>query len=34
LINGVTSEEPAVTLVVAAGSVVSCGPVLSGADAC
>jgi len=34
LVTGVISEEPAVTRVVAAGSVVSCDSVLSGADAC
>jgi hypothetical protein len=34
LITGVTSEEPAVTRVVAAGSVVSCDSVRSGAGAC
>jgi hypothetical protein len=32
--NGVTSEEPAVTRVAAAGSVVSCEGALSRADAC
>jgi len=32
--TGVISEEPAVTRVAAAGSVVSCGCVLSGAAAC
>jgi hypothetical protein len=34
LINGVTSEEPAVTRVATAGSVVSCGSVRTGAGAC
>ena len=34
LVTGVISEEPAVTRLVAAGSVVSCGSVPSGADAC
>ncbi len=34
LITVVISEEPALTRVVAAGSGVSCGSVLSDADAC
>ena len=34
LVTGAIPEEPAVTRVVAAGSVVSCGSVLPDADAC
>ena len=34
LVTGAISEEPAVTRVVSAGSVVACGSVLPNADAC